>query len=386
VTDFAQLARDALHEGGYTLRAAARATHYDPAYLSRVLNRKQPPSPQLAEALDRLLGTDGALLLAAQPSPDVTGVDAEIAFLRGTIAHFASHVERYGGAAIAPAAVQAWQGGRRRLEQGRVPERARPAYLSALAETAVMAGWLLYDSAHQAQSRRATQEAMTLARQAGDLPTELSALGILAIQDAALGRVDSALRITDDVLTGLRMPARVAALVRALRGWALALNGDQRRSFTDLAAARDGIHRSITPHDPHWTRKMGEKDILSMTGNALLAVGRPEAAADTLGRSLDLFSAACPDGWDVLFCRISLLSAHARAGSWQECEETLAKIPPLLSLIGSGLNRHRLSQICQELGRDRSAPSWLTELALDTANAVSPAKPVNAPSTTGGPP
>ncbi|MEO3750684.1 helix-turn-helix transcriptional regulator [Streptomyces sp. B6B3] len=58
---FATLARRALHEGGYSMRAAARAINYDPAYLSRVLNGKQPPSPKLAASLDRLLDTGGVL-------------------------------------------------------------------------------------------------------------------------------------------------------------------------------------------------------------------------------------------------------------------------------------------------------------------------------------
>ncbi|MEU4211518.1 helix-turn-helix transcriptional regulator [Streptomyces sp. NPDC026206] len=61
MSDFADLARRALRDSGYSMGAAARAINYDLAYLSRVLNGKQQPSLKLAEALDRLVGAGGAL-------------------------------------------------------------------------------------------------------------------------------------------------------------------------------------------------------------------------------------------------------------------------------------------------------------------------------------
>ncbi|MDK1473749.1 helix-turn-helix transcriptional regulator [Streptomyces sp. 549] len=63
VKDFAAKARAALETNGMTIRGAARALSYDVAYLSRVLNGKQEPSPQLVAALNRLLGADGTLAL-----------------------------------------------------------------------------------------------------------------------------------------------------------------------------------------------------------------------------------------------------------------------------------------------------------------------------------
>ncbi|MFI9200862.1 helix-turn-helix domain-containing protein [Streptomyces sp. NPDC053048] len=61
MSDFADLARRALRDSGYSMSAAARAINYDLAYLSRVLNGKQQPSVKLAEALDRLVEAGGAL-------------------------------------------------------------------------------------------------------------------------------------------------------------------------------------------------------------------------------------------------------------------------------------------------------------------------------------
>ncbi|MGK4904784.1 hypothetical protein [Streptomyces albus] len=42
--DFPDLARRALRDAGYSMKAAAREMHYDPAYLSRVLNGNSGPS------------------------------------------------------------------------------------------------------------------------------------------------------------------------------------------------------------------------------------------------------------------------------------------------------------------------------------------------------
>ncbi|MEW2132566.1 helix-turn-helix transcriptional regulator [Streptomyces sp. NPDC005435] len=48
--------RKALGEQGKSLRSAAKELHYDVACLSRVLNGKQAPSPELTQALNEFLG------------------------------------------------------------------------------------------------------------------------------------------------------------------------------------------------------------------------------------------------------------------------------------------------------------------------------------------
>lgn len=54
--DFGGTVRRALADQGISLRGAASALHYDVAYLSRVLNGKQAPSPELTQALNEYLG------------------------------------------------------------------------------------------------------------------------------------------------------------------------------------------------------------------------------------------------------------------------------------------------------------------------------------------
>jgi transcriptional regulator with XRE-family HTH domain len=58
--------RAALAAQGLSMRRAASALNYDVAYLSRVLSGKQAPSLQLADGLDKLLGTNGELTSLAK--------------------------------------------------------------------------------------------------------------------------------------------------------------------------------------------------------------------------------------------------------------------------------------------------------------------------------
>lgn len=88
--DFADLARKALHDSGYSMSAAARALNYDLAYLSRVLNRKQAPSAALARALDELTGMESALVESLEPR---TSEDERMP-------HAAAYPSRLDGAAV----------------------------------------------------------------------------------------------------------------------------------------------------------------------------------------------------------------------------------------------------------------------------------------------
>jgi transcriptional regulator with XRE-family HTH domain len=54
--DFGSEVKTALKAQGKSLRGAAKELHYDVAYLSRVLNGKQAPSPELTQALNEYLG------------------------------------------------------------------------------------------------------------------------------------------------------------------------------------------------------------------------------------------------------------------------------------------------------------------------------------------
>jgi transcriptional regulator with XRE-family HTH domain len=74
VTEFGSEVARLLSERGISLRQAARLTHYDVSYLSKVVNGHKPGSPQLAAALDSALGTGEQLAaLAEATAPAAAG-------------------------------------------------------------------------------------------------------------------------------------------------------------------------------------------------------------------------------------------------------------------------------------------------------------------------
>ncbi|MEO3751489.1 hypothetical protein [Streptomyces sp. B6B3] len=289
---------------------------------------------------------------------DVPDVERELVGVREAIARGVAHDGRYGSGAVVAEAVRVWRAGERRLAA--VPARARREYGAVVAEAAEVAGWLLFDADRQAASRRASLASLALARAVGDRPMEWFALTNLALQDVELGRPQEALRIADEVLTGLRVPPRVALLARARRGRALALAGEAGRALVDLRAARSATGESLTARDPAWTWWVRAPELRGQEGDALLALGRPEAAADAARAALAEVS-----GRNVLYYEVALLAAHVRVGAWRDAEAVLHRVAPLLRDVPSRRNHRRLRRTCAALVRDPRAPRWLAALARD---------------------
>ncbi|MFC5720314.1 helix-turn-helix domain-containing protein [Streptomyces gamaensis] len=368
MSDFAACARRALEDRGLTMRGAARALKYDPGYLSRVLNGKQRPSRQLAEALDALVEAGGELAAKAvgigcgdvrRPREETPGTD--IGHIREAVAHFLEHDGRYGGDAVASAATQVWRAGQRELESGTVPERLEREYVAAVAEAAEVAGWLAFDAGRQESSRAGFLEAHLLARHAGDRPMQWFALDMLAMHGIQYGHPRETLRIADEVLTQLRVPPRVALLARVRKGRALALAGSRTGALSELEAARAGLGESLDPRDPPWTWWVDELEVAGHRGEVLLALGDADAAVPELRRALELAAAVRPVGRGVLYYQVALFAAHAKARDWRACEATLAAVQPLLELVSSGRSRRRLWGTVRDIESAPGVPGRLLE-------------------------
>ncbi|MEE1803906.1 helix-turn-helix transcriptional regulator [Streptomyces sp. JV176] len=351
---FGTRAREALAAQGISMRAAARELHYDVAYLSRVLNGKQQPSPQLAQGLDELLKTGGnfaALVKKTEPGAN----DATRA--RSAISHLLDHDNRYGGDQVASAAVQVWKAEQRRLDRNIDPDKD---HLAAVSEVAEAAGWILFDANRKSEARQAFIESQMLARHAGDRPMQWFAMDLLAMQDVQDGRPGEALRIADSLLATPKLPHRIALIARVRRSRALAQAGDRARSLAEVERAKSALQDSITVRDPDWTWWVDEKEVVGHHGEVLISLGESAAAIPHLQRANELVA---PGGRGAFYYAVAELSAFAEVGAWRECETTLMRLVTILEVVTSARSQARLDATLRIIERD--APSWLVGIVRD---------------------
>src|SRR5690242_2874665 len=69
MAEFAAEVRRLMAERSMSLRGLAKASNYDPSYLSKVLAGHKPSSPHLAARLDDILAASGTIRDAAQQPP-----------------------------------------------------------------------------------------------------------------------------------------------------------------------------------------------------------------------------------------------------------------------------------------------------------------------------
>jgi tetratricopeptide (TPR) repeat protein len=282
--------------------------------------------------------------------------------------HLLEHADRYGGDAVAPAAAQVWRAAQRKLDTGAVPEKDQRAYLSAVAESAEVAGWLLFDAGQWDAARAAFLESHMLAGHADDRAMQWFALDMLAMLAVELGRSGEALRIADDLLS-CRVPSRVAVIARVRRGRALAQMGEISRSTEALTRARGGLEDSLNPRDPAWAWWIDQNEVEWHTGAAYLDLGTPRESVFAIRECTDGFTGVF-NGRNEYHLRSVLLGALAEVGAWREAEAELESISALLGYVSSGRNRHILRNALRVIAQKHQAPAWLSDLVHETAAVI----------------
>ncbi|MEU2868267.1 helix-turn-helix transcriptional regulator [Streptomyces olivoreticuli] len=266
MTDFAVRVRDALAAKGLTMRAAARALNYDPAYLCRVLNGKQQPSADMARALDELLEADGALSeLAATLTPDdrarlahsiarPSRLDAEtVVALADVLAAQRRLDDALPAIAMLPATATQWETVERLAGDARGPHAE--ALHRVAAEWVQFIGWLYAETRNDAEAVRWLTEAEGRADDLND--------GVLAAQAANfrgyLARQQGRPRaIVRWFLTAYHTPGaaplqRVGDAVQAAHGYAmLGERDDARRLLDEAAMLADSVGDDLPPGTAYW--------------------------------------------------------------------------------------------------------------------------------------
>lgn len=355
MSDFSKAVKAEIDSRGMSLRALAKAAHYDVSFISRVLSGKQKPSIDLAKTLDRLWGTQLADKLREparieQPSPND--------YVRNAVAHFLEHDNRHGGDHVASAAKQVWQAEQKKLSSYEDKRR-----LADVAEIAEVAGWLLFDANRQEEARQAFMESRHLSELAGDKAMNWFALDMLAMQDVQNGNPGEALRISEELMTNPRVPGRVALLGRVRHARALALTGDRTRALNAVERAQGALQDSISNRDPQWAWWVDEMEVIGHRGEALISLGDYKGALPHLQRANELVK---PNGRGALYYSVAELTALAQVGAWRESETTLSRISVILESVASSRSRARLKGALRVIERD--APDWLKEHAREAVS------------------
>jgi hypothetical protein len=250
-----------------SMSKAARMLNYDAAYLSRVMNHKQRPSPQLAEGLDALLGADGALAaLAATTTPDD---DARIAHnaarptrldnktvdaLADVLAAQRRLDDVLPAVGMLPGTVAHWEAVERLAHDARGPHA--DALHRVAAEWVQFIGWLHAEARNDSEAVRWLTEAEDLADDLND--------GVLAAQAANFKgylarqqrrpRAEVRWFLTAYHTPGAAIRQRVGDAAQAAHGYALLDQRDDARRLLDEAAklAETGADDAPPPGTAYW--------------------------------------------------------------------------------------------------------------------------------------
>lgn len=313
---FGVVVRRAMDEHGWSLRATARATHYDPGYLSRVLRGVRRPTPDLARRLDDVLALDGALtalvemenvgplpslpLPTLSPDPDLydrlTAVvehprrvdEHAVAWLEKCLAEHRRAEDTLGSGPVL-AVVRAQLDTVAGLTRDVRTPALRDRLVSLAAQYGQFMAWLCNDQQDKGAALAWYDRAHGWAVEAADPSMAATTLSMKAhiawsMRDGAgCLRLGEAARWHDQRTS--RGVAGMATQMQA-RGHALLGEADAARRLLDEAEAviRDASQR---PEDePDWMYFYGDTWFLAQRGMVELDLGAGEQAADMIGRAL----------------------------------------------------------------------------------------------------
>jgi transcriptional regulator with XRE-family HTH domain len=349
-----------VHEGlaarGLTLRAAARALHYDAAYLSRVLAGRQRPSEALVAALDGLLGTGGQLaqlvppsrhvvtLGALAPDPEMYGRmervvadpakadHAVVDWLEQTLADHRRAEDTVGGKPLVKI-VKAQVTTVRELGRHAPPDVRDRLVLLASSYAQFMA-WICNDLGDKGSAVAWYDRAHDWALEARDVNMAATTLSMKAHIAWSLGDGRRAVRMGEaarwygrDISPGISgMAAQMGA-----RGHALLGEAEQAHRLADEAQALVTQADDHPEDEPDWMYFYGEDWFTGQRGMIELDLGNGPAAVDLLQGTMERL----PERYirDRAWWGTLLAKAHAVAGDLGRAADlAVAAAPAALDL------------------------------------------------------
>jgi transcriptional regulator with XRE-family HTH domain len=316
------------HVRGMSLRDLSRATPLDPGHLSKIENGRRHPTLDVAKAVDRVLQAKGELIALAQLQRServrralpfdpmrrrsllALGIAApalassgsagqgkrrkvgikDAKELQETAAWLYGLDYQHGGATLWRAAKASAQDGYEMLENGIYGEVVEKELVRSTGRAQMCAGWLAFDAGRHDLARSSYNEALALARQAGDAEVEVHALSNLAFQSNVLGRPREAIRFIEGAVRADAAPhgqARLPAIPLLRRSVALSLSEDKRGHEKAITEARKVLDRDHEKPTAEWCSFLSAAELDGVEGTGLAELKQSRRAAVLLERAID---------------------------------------------------------------------------------------------------
>ncbi|GAA2796359.1 helix-turn-helix transcriptional regulator [Saccharopolyspora taberi] len=375
---FGQALRRLRLAAGLSQPQLARRAYVSQSSICRYENDKQTPDGTTAQHLDDVLDGGGALVALAEPADVFTGVIAPdehdrpvdsryVDSMRETIHHLVALDGLHGGNDIAGLAVRLFRTAHRKLSS-RLYERAVERDFEAVTgEMGELAGWLLYDTDRQDESRTLNLESLTLSRMAGDRAIELFTLSNWSMQSLYVGRPREALRIVDTAMDDGFLSPRVTTLLRIRRARALADLGAETEALAEMSRSRTALSDGVRGSDPAWTWWVGNGVVDWNEGMLCAGLGNWSTAVDWFSRAAEHFATQQPR-WRYEN-NAHLLEALIRVRDWSRAETVTEELVSLAADMGSD----RVSRLLQRMiaeSRRTSTQSTLADMLAELDRRV----------------
>ncbi|MBB5156407.1 hypothetical protein [Saccharopolyspora phatthalungensis] len=253
--------------------------------------------------------------------------------MRETIRHLVALDGLHGGNDIAGLAVRLFRTAHRKLSSGRYECAVERDFEAVTGEMGELAGWLLYDTDRQDESRQLNLESLALSRMAGDRSIELFTLTNWSMQTLYVGRPREALRIVDTTMDDRHLSPRVTTLLRIRRARALADLGADTEALAEMGRSRTALSDGVRSGDPEWTWWVGDGVVDWNEGMLWASLGQWSTAVDRFSRAAEYFSTK-PPRWQYEN-NAHLLEALIRVRDWTRAETVSEDLFSLAVDIGS---------------------------------------------------
>lgn len=386
--DFRERVRELLAERGLSMRSATKTTHYDIAYLSRVLNGKQLPSLQLAKALDDLLDAKGELVTLASGNPlelppTETASRATIAdFLPdkdplsplkvrqgrqigiGEVADLAGRVHGLrladdvlaGGDLIRPA-MRELKSAVKLYREGSHTETVGRALLSQIGELAQIAGWIASDAGRHDEAERVYRLGMSAAQQAGDGTLVGNLAGSLAYQYSNTGKESDGVLLAQAAIesAGEDAPSKARALYFDRVAWAHTKANEAQPAMRALGEASEALSRdSEESESPQYLYWVGAGELQVMESRVYTELHRPLRAVPLLRDVLTQYDATHTRELALYLSWLAV--ALADANEPEEAAATAKRVITLSADVASERTAERVKVLLHRLEEYRDVP------------------------------